>query len=65
MPGGKHTHELKLRKSYNRGWGISSVVERLPSKLKALGSVPSSEKKKKMLQQQQKTKREHKQNKAM
>jgi len=26
-------------------WGFSSVVERLPSKLKALGSVPSSEKK--------------------
>jgi len=28
------------------GWGFSSVVERLPSKLKALGLVPSSEKKK-------------------
>jgi len=25
-----------------RGWGFSSVVERLPSKHKALGSVPSS-----------------------
>jgi len=30
-----------------RGWGFSSVVERLPSKPKALGLVPSSEKKKK------------------
>jgi len=30
-----------------RGWGFSSVVERLPSKRKALGPVPSSEKKKK------------------
>jgi len=29
------------------GWGFGSVVERLPSKRKALGSVPSSEKKKK------------------
>jgi len=27
------------------GWGFSSVVERLPSNCKALGSVPSSEKK--------------------
>ena len=30
-----------------RGWGFSLVVERLPRKRKALGSVPSSEKKKK------------------
>jgi len=30
-----------------RGWGFSSVVEHLPSKRKALGSVLSSEKKKK------------------
>jgi len=30
-----------------RGWGFSSVVERLPRKRKALGSVPSSEKKNK------------------
>jgi len=29
------------------GWGFSSVVERLPRKRKALGSVPSSKKKKK------------------
>jgi hypothetical protein len=29
------------------GWGFSSVVERLPSKPKALGSVLSSGKKKK------------------
>jgi len=29
------------------GCGFSSVVERLPSKRKALGSVPSSRKKKK------------------
>jgi len=28
-----------------RGWGFSSVVERLPRKRKALGSVPSSKKK--------------------
>jgi len=31
------------------GWGFSSVVERLPRKRKALGSVPSSGKKKKSL----------------
>jgi len=30
-----------------QGWGFSSVVGRLPSRHKALGSVPSSEKKKK------------------
>jgi len=30
-----------------RGWVFSSVVERLPSKHRALGSVPSSGKKKK------------------
>ena len=29
------------------GWGFSSVVEHLPSKRKAVGSVLSSEKKKK------------------
>jgi len=38
---------LPLYKSGKQGWGFSSVVERLPSKRKALGSVPSSEKKKK------------------
>jgi len=38
--------EMGLRKILG-GWGFSSVVERLPSKRKALGSVPSSEKKKK------------------
>jgi len=32
-------------KTYKGGWGFSSVVERLPRKRKALGSVPSSEKK--------------------
>jgi len=31
------------------GWGFNSVVERLPSKRKALGLVPSSEKKKAIL----------------
>uniref|UniRef100_UPI003754AA62 hypothetical protein n=1 Tax=Salmonella sp. s58313 TaxID=3160131 RepID=UPI003754AA62 len=37
-----------IYKKIKRGvWGFSSVVERLPSKRKALGSVPSSEKKKK------------------
>jgi len=35
----------KYFKSYLGGWGFSSVVERLPRKRKALGSVPSSEKK--------------------
>ncbi|EDM08616.1 calcium and integrin binding 1 (calmyrin), isoform CRA_c [Rattus norvegicus] len=33
-----------------RGWGFSSAVEHLPSKRKAVGSVPSSEKKKKRVQ---------------
>ncbi|MCV4633227.1 hypothetical protein OFB83_32000, partial [Escherichia coli] len=36
-----------MLKNYSKGWGFSSVVERLPSKRKALGSVPSSKKKKK------------------
>jgi len=40
------THTLVYLKIKNRGRGFSSVVERLPSKRKALGSVPSSEKKK-------------------
>jgi len=35
----------ETKKVMNRGWGFSSVVERLPRKRKALGSVPSSEKK--------------------
>jgi len=34
-----------LIKKCPRGWGFSSVVERLPRKRKALGLVPSSEKK--------------------
>jgi len=34
-----------LKEDLNGGWGFSSVVERLPRKRKALGSVPSSEKK--------------------
>jgi len=33
-------------KAWDWGWGFSSVVERLPSKCKALGLVPSSGKKK-------------------
>jgi len=39
-----HSH-FKMHQT--RGWGFSSVVERLLSKRKVLGSVPSSEKKKK------------------
>jgi hypothetical protein len=35
-----------LKKIHKGGWGFSSVVERLPSKRKALGSVLSSGKKK-------------------
>jgi predicted nuclease of restriction endonuclease-like (RecB) superfamily len=35
------------------GWGFSSVVQRLPSKLKALSSVLSSRREKKNQQQQQ------------
>jgi len=38
---------MQLLKVAPWGWGFSSVVERLPSKRKALGSVPSSKKKKK------------------
>jgi len=38
-------NELLLKKK-NRGWGFSSVVERLPSKRKALGLVLSSGNKK-------------------
>jgi len=34
---------IKISKA--RGWGFSSVVERLPRKRKALGSDPSPEKK--------------------
>jgi len=39
-------NKVKLKRSGERGWGFSSVVERLPSKPKALGLVPSSKKKK-------------------
>jgi len=38
--------QVSGEKKESRGWEFSSVVERLPSKLKALGSVPSSGKKK-------------------
>jgi len=34
-------------KEIERGWGFGSVVECLPRKRKALGSVPSSKRKKK------------------
>jgi len=54
-----HTHKIKVNlkgageigemaqqlRALTGGWGFSSVVERLPRKRKALGSVPSSEKK--------------------
>jgi len=42
-----HTEHVFLcdKKIVFWGWGFSSVVERLPRKRKALGSVPSSEKK--------------------
>jgi len=40
-------HHAWLPKEILRGWEFSSVVECLPSKRKALGSVPSSRKKKK------------------
>jgi len=36
---------VSLKNRVLGGWGFSSVVERLPRKRKALGSVPSSEKK--------------------
>jgi len=39
------THREIHTKTHTRGWGFSSVVERLPRNRKALGSVPSSEKK--------------------
>jgi len=39
QPSRKH----KIQKTW--GWGFSSVVEHIPRKRKALGSVPSSEKK--------------------
>jgi len=38
----------------HRGWGFSSVVEHLPSKRKALGSVLSSEKKKRKKKKKEK-----------
>jgi len=41
------TQTSSIEKEGPRGWGFSSVVEHLPSKHKALGSVPSSEKKRK------------------
>lgn len=38
---------MMFKDTGQRGWGFSSVIERLPSNRKALGSVPSSAKKKK------------------
>jgi len=43
----KYLKRGNIKNEEKRGWGFSSVVERLPSKRKALSSVPSSEKKKK------------------
>uniref|UniRef100_A0A8I5ZV41 Coiled-coil domain-containing protein 72 n=1 Tax=Rattus norvegicus TaxID=10116 RepID=A0A8I5ZV41_RAT len=45
--GGKGALATGGIKKSGKGWGFISVIERLPSKLKALRSVPSSEKKKK------------------
>jgi hypothetical protein len=42
------------------GWGFSSVVEHLPSKHKALGSVLSSEKKRKEKKRKEKKRKEKK-----
>jgi len=42
---GYYNTESALLKPKPGGWGFSSVVERLPRKRKALGSVPSSKKK--------------------
>jgi hypothetical protein len=58
--GNKTLHVNRIvphKNSQRRGWGFSSVVERLPSKPKALGSVLSFGKKKKI--QQKKKKRTH------
>jgi len=41
----QETNRLDQKRNSSGGWGFSSVVERLPRKRKALGSVPSSEKK--------------------
>jgi len=43
--------ETVFKKRKDGGWGFSSVVERLPRKRKARGSVPSSGKKKKSSQE--------------
>jgi len=43
-----------------RGWGFSSVVERLPSKRKVLGSVLSSKKKKKKRKKEKEERKEKK-----
>lgn len=40
------------------GWGFSSVVERLPSKCKVLGSVPSSGKKRKEKKRKERKKKQ-------
>jgi len=50
---------LNLIKKEEGGWGFSSVAERLPSKCKALGSVPSSGKKKKERKERKKEEEEH------
>jgi len=42
------------KKARYRGWGFSSVAEHLPSKRKALGSVPGSERKKKKKKKREK-----------
>jgi len=41
----KQKSGFQIKRIDRGGWGFSSVVERLPRKCKALGSVPSSEKK--------------------
>jgi len=53
-PVSKNQNLIHFKKMW--GWGFSSVVERLPRKRKALGSVPSSEKKNKKKKKKKKRK---------
>jgi len=50
----KQTNFFFCFKEKGGSWGFGSVVERFPSKRKALGSVPSSEKKKRKKKKERK-----------
>jgi hypothetical protein len=59
----KQTHRKKKKKNGGVGWGFGSIVEHLPSKRKALGSVSALEKTNKQTNKQTNIKKKKKKRK--